>query len=106
MLGISVESDRAHKAFGEQLGLDFPLLSDFNRVVVKWYGVAYDEASAFDGKHGMSKRSVFVIAPDRTIRYKWVTEDPTVAPNVEQVLDCLREIRGAVDSSSVEAAEE
>ena len=41
----------------------------------------------------MSKRSVFVIAPDRPVRYKWVTEDPTVAPIPDQVLDCLRELR-------------
>jgi peroxiredoxin len=43
--------------------------------------------------HGMSKRSVFVVAPDGTIRYKWVTDDPTFAPLVEQVLDSLRELR-------------
>ena len=104
MLGISVESDRAHKAYGEQLGLDFPLLSDFNRVVVKQYGINYDEANPFDGKHGMSKRSVFVIAPDGTIRYKWVTEDPTVAPNVEQVLDALGEIRSGAERPGAESS--
>ena len=95
IFGISVESDRAHRAYGEHLRLDFPLLSDFNRVVVQKYGIAYDEANARDGKWGMSKRSVFVIAPDGTIRYKWVTEDAAIAPSVEQVLDCLREIRAA-----------
>jgi peroxiredoxin len=93
VFGVSVESDRAHKAFADQLGVDFPLLSDFNREVVRHYGIDYDEAHPFDGKHGMSKRSVFVIAPDGTVRYKWVTEDPTVAPDVEQVLECLRAIR-------------
>ncbi len=93
VLGMCVESDRAHKAFADQLKLEFPLLSDFSRQVVKQYGIDYDEAHPFDGKHGMSKRSVFVIAPDGTIRYKWVTEDPLVPPNVGQVLDALREVR-------------
>ena len=85
-----MESDRAHKAFAEHLGLDFPLLSDFNREVVGRYGVQYDE---WNGMRGMSKRAVFVIAPDSTLRYKWVTEDATVAPNVEHVIECLEEIR-------------
>ena len=62
-------------------------------MVVKAYGIEYDEAHARDGKYGMSKRSVFVIAPDGTIRYKWVTEEAGVAPDVEQVLEALREIR-------------
>jgi len=89
-LGISVESDRAHKAFGEHLGLDFPLLSDFNREVVGQYGIQYDE---WNGMRGMSKRAVFVIAPDGTVRYKWVTQDPLVPPNVDHVIECLEEIR-------------
>jgi peroxiredoxin len=93
ILGISVESDRAHKAFAEHLGLDFPLLSDFNREVVGQYGIQYDPEHAFDGKHGMSKRSAFVIAPDGTVRYKWVTEDPLIPPDVGQVIECLEEIR-------------
>ena len=94
VIGISVESDRAHKAFGEQLGLDFPLLSDFNREVVGQFGIQYDPQHPFGGWHGMSRRSVFVIAADGTVRYKWVTEDPLVPPNVDHVLECLREIRG------------
>lgn len=105
VFGLSVESDRAHKAYAEQLGLDFPLLSDFNREVVTRYGIAYTEAQPFDGKHGMSKRSVFVIAPDGTIRYTWVTEDPTVPPYVDQVLDALREIRQPVRGAVEEGAE-
>ena len=84
-----MESDRAHKAFAEHLGLDFPLLSDFNREVVGPYGVQYEE---WNGMRGMSKRAVFVIAPDGTLRYKWVTEDATVAPNVDQVIEALQEI--------------
>src|SRR5690242_7086328 len=103
---MCVESDRAHKAYAEQLGLEFPLLSDFNRDVVLRYGVAYTEAQPFDGKHGMSKRAVFVIAPDGTVRYKWVTEDPTVPPYVDQVLDALREIRHPSGGSGSEGEEE
>ena len=90
---MSVESDRAHKAFAEQLRLPFQLLSDFNRQVVGQYGIQYDPEHPFSGMHGMSKRAVFVISANGSIRYKWVTEDPTFAPMVEQVLDSVRDLR-------------
>jgi peroxiredoxin len=106
-----VESDRAHKAFGEHLGLDFPLLSDFNRQVVAQYGIHYEESygsqpgspgaelvgpgGVLGDWRGMSKRAVFVIAQDGTVRYKWVSEDPRVAPDVEPVIEALQEIRQA-----------
>jgi peroxiredoxin len=89
---VSVESDRAHRAFAEQLGLDFPLLSDFNREVVAAYGVQHRE---WGGMRGMAKRSVFVIAPDGTVRYRWVTDDPLVAPDVEAALAAVRQVVGA-----------
>lgn len=91
IFGISVESDRAHRAFAAQLGLPFPLLSDFNREVVARYGIQYEQE--YSGFRGMSKRAVFVIDEDGIIRYKWVTEDASRAPDVQQVIDCLRELR-------------
>ena len=64
-------------------------MSDFNRETVNAYGIQHDE---WNGMRGMAKRSVFVIASDGSIRYKWVTDDPTVAPNVQDVLDILSEL--------------
>jgi glutaredoxin-dependent peroxiredoxin len=91
ILGISVESDRAHRAFAEHLGLDFPLVSDFNREVVGQYGIQYLEP--YNGMRGMSRRSVFVVAQDGTIRYAWVTDDPLIAPNVDEVIGALETLR-------------
>jgi peroxiredoxin len=78
---------------------------------VAQYGVQYEESfgsrpgspgselvgpgSVLGDWRGMSKRAVFVIAPDCTVRYKWVSEDPRVAPDVEPVLEALQEIRQA-----------
>ncbi|MCC7106138.1 MAG: redoxin domain-containing protein [Chloroflexi bacterium] len=90
LFGISVESDRAHRAFAESEGIDFPLLSDFNREAVVAYGVQHAE---WRGMRGMSKRAVFVLAPDGSIRYKWVTDDPSRAPHIPDVLDCLSELQ-------------
>ena len=91
-MGFGVESDRAHKAFAEQLALDFPLVSDFNRDVVPQFGIQYRPEEAYTGFHGMAKRSVFVIDRDGTVRYRWVSEDPTVAPEMEPVLETLRSL--------------
>ena len=86
MLGISVESDRAHTAFANFLEVQFPLVSDFNRQVVKQFGIDYAEDEPFGGWYGMSRRSVFVLDREGVVRYRWVTDDPLVAPNVEEVL--------------------
>ncbi len=39
VLGISVDSSPANRAFAQQIGVTFPLLSDFQRTVVKEYGI-------------------------------------------------------------------
>ena len=86
MLGLSVESDRAHTAFAQALDLPFPLLSDFNRQVVQQFGIAYTPDRPYSGFWGMSKRSVFVLDREGIVRHVWLTDDPLVAPDVEEVL--------------------
>ncbi len=39
VLGISVDSSPANKAFAQQIGVTFPLLSDFDRKVTAEYGI-------------------------------------------------------------------
>ena len=84
-----MESDRAHKAFAEQLHLQFPLLSDFNREVVHQFGIAYTPDQPYSGFHGMSRRSVFVLDREGVVRYAWVSDDPLVEPDVAAVLKAL-----------------
>jgi peroxiredoxin len=86
VLGLCVESDRAHTAFAASLELPFPLLSDFNRDVIGQFGIAYTPEEPFSGFWGMSRRSVFVLDRDGVVRYAWVTDDPLVAPDIEDVL--------------------
>jgi peroxiredoxin len=59
-------------AFARSLGVDFPLLSDWEREVCAAYGVRYD---VWKGHSGLAKRSIFVIDTDRTIRWSWCSED-------------------------------
>ncbi len=63
MVAISADSVASHERFAEKLGgLPFPLLSDVERQVTTAYGVLNDKGTG-------PRRSVFVIAPDGTIRY-------------------------------------
>lgn len=87
MLGLCVESSRCHTAFAQQLNLPFLLLSDLNREVVREYGVMYTRAQRHrEGFYGISKRAVFVVDRQGTIRYAWITDDSLQEPDVEEVL--------------------
>lgn len=61
MLGISVDSFVANKKFATELGLTFPLLSDFLRKASKAYGI-------LDEERGFARRSTFVIDKEGIIR--------------------------------------
>ena len=67
VLDVAIDSQFCHKAFAEQLGLNFPLLSDANREVVPAYGVLRPEAA---GIRNVANRSVFVVDSTGVIRYK------------------------------------
>ena len=54
MLGVSVDSSPANKAFAEQIGVSFPLLSDFSREVTTNYGI-------LNPKFPAANRTTFVI---------------------------------------------
>jgi glutaredoxin-dependent peroxiredoxin len=87
---MCVESDRAHTAFATFLNAQFPLVSDFNREVVREFGIDYTQDEPYTGWWGMARRSVFVIDPDAIIRYAWITDDPLVAPDVEKVIEAVQ----------------
>ena len=62
VLGISVDSGPANAHWAKELGVTFPILSDFKRTVVKDYGI-YNEAQ------GYANRATFVIDKQGIIRH-------------------------------------
>lgn len=62
ILGISVDSEWANLAFRQQLGAEFPILSDFKKEVARRYGVL-DEAT------GYARRVTFVIDKAGVVRH-------------------------------------
>jgi len=89
VLGISIDSQFCHKAFAEQLRLDFPLLSDANREVIPKYGVMRPEQA---GIKNVANRSVFVIDREGTVRYKWTTENTPEVPDVIEILQVVENL--------------
>lgn len=80
--GVSVDSPFALNAFREDNGLDFALVSDANREIIKKYDVSMD----FDelGIRELAQRAVFVIDDDGEITYSWIGE-PQTEPDYDEV---------------------
>ena len=81
VLGLSVDSSWSHKAWAEERGLGFPLLSNFGREVVEEYGVKHEA--------GFPERSYFVIDREGVVRAKKVEDSPGEQPEVDDVLEDL-----------------
>lgn len=86
VFGISVDSGPTLRVFAEQQGLNFPLLSDFNKEVAGSLGILYED---FNGMRGVAKRSVFVVSRDGTVADRWSSDDPTDRPVLAEIKDAL-----------------
>ena len=88
LVGVSVDSSYALKAFAQTYNLPFPLLSDFNKKVTKLYGVLHDPWVGL-GYRGVAKRSVFLVDKRGILRYKWMTDAPSEEPPYPDVMKAL-----------------
>jgi peroxiredoxin (alkyl hydroperoxide reductase subunit C) len=82
VFGISVDSVPANKRFAQDIGVTFPLLSDFKRTVVKDYGL-------FNEAQGFGNRATFVIDKNGIIQHideGNVAIDPTSAAEACNIL--------------------
>ena len=88
VLGISVDSPFANKAFASQNNLQFPLLSDYARSVLKTYGIVHEGFAGLEG-YAAAKRSVFIVDKGGVVRYVWVSDNPGVEPNYDEITKAL-----------------
>lgn len=91
VLGISVDSPQTLTKFKAEQGLNFSLLSDFNKEASTAYGCIYD--SFIGWMKGVSKRSAFIIDKEGIIRYAEVLENAGEQPDfnaIKQVLGGLK----------------
>jgi len=91
VVGVSVNDPFSNKGFAERNMLTFPLLSDYNRDVIRLYDI---ELMDFAGLKGyiVAKRSVFVLDKNGVVRYRWVSEDPGIEPNYMEIEEALNQI--------------
>ena len=67
-LAISRDSVWSHAAWAQTLGVDIPLLSDWNGEATRAFGVAVEPL----GMEDVAARSVFLIEDGETIREAWM----------------------------------
>ena len=91
VLGISVDSPWSNGAFKEKYGIEFELLSDYERSVVSNYDVTFTGLGGLDG-YVSANRAVFVLNSEGVVKYKWVAENPGVEPNYDEVLAQVDEL--------------
>jgi peroxiredoxin len=87
VIGVSTDTFFTLKKFKEVNGLDFTLLSDYNKEVCGLYGAQYDEW--IEGMKGTAKRSVFVIDADGNITHSEVLESALDLPDFNKVKEAL-----------------
>lgn len=84
VIGVSVDSPWANKAFAEKYNLKFPLLSDHTREVSQRYDNVFAGLGGIEG-YNVANRSVFVIDKDGILRYKWTAPNPGVEPDYNEI---------------------
>jgi len=91
VVGICVNDPFTNKAFAEANKLQFPILSDYTREVVRKFNVFHDGFAGLKG-YIAAKRSVFVVDDMGVVRYRWVSEDPGKQPDYDEVKKLLAKI--------------
>jgi len=87
VFGISVDAPPTLAKFRSEQGLNFPLLSDFNKEASTAWGSLYDSFAGW--MKGVSKRSAFVIDKQGVVRYAQVLENAGDLPDFEAINSCL-----------------
>jgi peroxiredoxin len=87
LLGISIDHPWAHQAFQEKLGIDTPLLADFEPKgeVARAYG-AYLE------KFGHANRSLVLVDEEGTVAWVHESPSPLEIPGANVIFDALEAV--------------
>lgn len=85
LVGISVDSFFAHKAFQEKLGIDTTLLSDFEPKgeVARAYG------SYLDGPLGFANRTLVLVDEEGAVAWTYESPNPGEFPGANVLFDAL-----------------
>lgn len=90
VLAVSVDSPFTLDKFKSEQGLNFPLLSDFNKEASRAYDSIYE--NFVFGLKGVSKRSAFVIDSDGVVRYAEVLDSAGDLPDFNAIQETLSKL--------------
>ncbi|MGN6665260.1 MAG: redoxin domain-containing protein [Solirubrobacterales bacterium] len=84
LVGISVDSSYAHKAFQEKLGIDTTLLSDFEPKgeVARAYGSYFEPA-------GFANRTLVLVDEEGKVAWTYESPSPGEFPGANVIFDAL-----------------
>ena len=89
VVGISVDGPFANKFFTQNRHLNFPVLSDYKRDVIKRYGIVMPNLGSLKD-YNAAKRSVFILDENGKVIYRWVSDNPLVEPNYDEIKSELK----------------
>jgi len=89
VLGVSTDTFFALKAWADAQHFAFPLLSDYNKTVIRQYGVVNPDMI---GLKDIAKRATFVIDRSGTVRYREILDDARNEPDYAKVREALAKL--------------
>lgn len=92
VVGISVDGPFANKFFVQNRHLNFPVLSDYRREVIRKYGIVMNRLGPLEG-YDAAKRSVFILDEDGKVIYRWISDNPLIEPNYNEIKDALKKAK-------------
>lgn len=88
VIAISNDGPFANKAFAEKNNLKFPILGDYKSKTIRDYDVLMPHLLHVKD-YDAAKRSIFIVGENGKIVYKWVSDNPLVEPNYQEIKDFL-----------------
>jgi peroxiredoxin len=92
VVGISVDGPFANKFFVQNRHLNFPVLSDYKRDVIRKYGIVMPNLASLKD-YNAAKRSVFILDENGKVIYRWVSDNPLVEPSYSEIKDVLKKAK-------------
>ncbi len=92
VVGVTVDSPFAQKAWADANKLNFPLLSDFNKQVVQQYGASFKGLAGLEG-YVSATRAIFVIDKGGVVRMKWIAPNPGIEPDYAAIQSALASLK-------------
>lgn len=99
VLGVSADDEASHRAFAEKYGLNFPLLADVDREVIRAYeawGAKEVDGQAREGPLRVS----YLVDPEGLIAKTWSVDDPE--SHASDVREALERLVGGRDDVGIE----